>query len=106
MKVITENRSNAHVLKKLSALHRVSPEVSSLQPVYLTFYLVKPIPIAKVSIKQLSNFKTSFSTLTDVHEAFDHVLDEIENKYHTKIDYPVAEFIIVVGKKIKIKKII
>jgi len=34
----------------------------------------------------------------DVHEAFDHVLDEIELVYHTKIDYPVAEFIIVVGK--------
>lgn len=41
-----------------------------------------------------------FSLLADVHEAFDHVLDEIENKYHTKIDYPVAEFIIVVGKNI------
>jgi hypothetical protein len=34
---------------------------------------------------------------TDVHEAFDHVLDEIEAAYHTKVDYPVAEFIICFG---------
>jgi hypothetical protein len=33
----------------------------------------------------------------DVHEAFDHVLDEIEDAYHTKVDYPVAEFVIVFG---------
>ncbi len=33
----------------------------------------------------------------DVHEAVDHVLDEIERVYHTTIDYPMAEFIIVVG---------
>ena len=33
----------------------------------------------------------------DVHEAFDHVLDEIEAVYHTKVDYPVAEFIICFG---------
>ncbi len=33
----------------------------------------------------------------DVREAIDHVLDEIELRYHTKIDYPVAEFIILVG---------
>jgi hypothetical protein len=32
-----------------------------------------------------------------VHEAFDHVLDEIEAAYHTKVDYPVAEFVIVFG---------
>ena len=33
----------------------------------------------------------------DVREAVDHVLDEIERKYHTKVDYPMAEFIIVIG---------
>ena len=33
----------------------------------------------------------------DVHEAMDHVLDEIEEKYHTKIDYPVAGFVICCG---------
>lgn len=33
----------------------------------------------------------------DVREAIDHVLDEIEIRYHTKVDYPVAEFVIVLG---------
>ena len=33
----------------------------------------------------------------DVHEAIDRVLDELEKEYNTKIDYPVAEFIIVLG---------
>jgi len=33
----------------------------------------------------------------DVHEAMDHVLDEIEKQYNTKIDYPVAGFVICFG---------
>lgn len=33
----------------------------------------------------------------DVHEAMDHVLDEIEARYSTKIDYPVSEFVICLG---------
>ena len=33
----------------------------------------------------------------DVRESIDKVLDELENIYHTTIDYPVAEFIIVFG---------
>jgi hypothetical protein len=36
--------------------------------------------------------------ISDVHEAVDNVLEEIQKTYHTKkIDYPVAEFIIVLG---------
>lgn len=33
----------------------------------------------------------------DVHEAMDHVLDEIERQYNTKVDYPVAGFVICFG---------
>ena len=33
----------------------------------------------------------------DVHEAIDHVLDEIEKQYNTTIDYPVAGFVICFG---------
>ena len=33
----------------------------------------------------------------DVHEAFDQVLEEIENDYGTKIDFPVAGFAICIG---------
>ena len=33
----------------------------------------------------------------DVRESIDNVLDEIEDVYHTKVDYPVAEFVIVLG---------
>ena len=33
----------------------------------------------------------------DVHEAFDRVLEEIENDYGTKIDFPVAGFAICFG---------
>ena len=33
----------------------------------------------------------------DIHEAMDNVLDEIEKEYHTKIDYPVAGFVICMG---------
>ena len=33
----------------------------------------------------------------DIHEAMDNVLDEIEKEYHTKIDYPVAGFVICLG---------
>ena len=46
------------------------------------------------NLKHVSN---SSCLLSDVHEAFDHVLDEIEAVYHTKVDYPVAEFIICFG---------
>jgi len=33
----------------------------------------------------------------DVKESMDHLLDEIENQYHVPVDYPLAEFIILVG---------
>ncbi len=33
----------------------------------------------------------------DVRESFDHILDEIQDAYHTTVDYPVAEFVIVQG---------
>jgi zinc transporter 1/2/3 len=33
----------------------------------------------------------------DVRLAIDHVLDEIEKKYHKTVDYPVSEFIMLVG---------
>lgn len=33
----------------------------------------------------------------DIHESIDRVLDEMEKVYHTRVDYPVAEFIIVFG---------
>ncbi len=33
----------------------------------------------------------------DVRESVDRVLDEIEAAYHTRVDYPVAEFVIVLG---------
>ncbi len=33
----------------------------------------------------------------DVRDSVDNVLDEIEAAYHTKVDYPMAEFIIVIG---------
>ena len=33
----------------------------------------------------------------DVRESMDHLLDEIENLYHVPVDYPLAEFIILVG---------
>lgn len=33
----------------------------------------------------------------DVHEAWDHVLDEIERRYNTTIDYPVQGFVTCCG---------
>ncbi len=33
----------------------------------------------------------------DVHEAWDHILDEIERKYKTRIDYPVQGFVTCFG---------
>ena len=34
---------------------------------------------------------------SDVRESVNNVLDEIEDRYHTKVDYPMADFIIVFG---------
>ena len=55
-------------------------------------------PKSRINLKDL-NWKQQehFCFVSDVHEAFDHVLDEIEDTYHTKVDYPVAEFVIVFG---------
>ena len=33
----------------------------------------------------------------DVKESMDHLLDEIQSEYHVPVDYPLAEFIILVG---------
>ena len=40
----------------------------------------------------------AFGIFADIHESVDAVLEEIARVYHTqRIDYPVAEFIIVFG---------
>lgn len=94
-----------NVYEKLIIL--VGMFVATLTFAMLPFKLVGSTRLSAKSKKAVS-FASCFSggvfiaaclldLFPDVHEAIDHVLDEIEDVYQTKIDYPVAEFVIVLG---------
>ncbi len=97
------------------ALGAVTEKIIILVGMFIATYVFSLIPIKLVgSTRMSSKMKTVVSLgscfsggvflaaclldlFPDVHEAMDHVLDEIEKIYKTEVDYPVAEFVIVMG---------
>ena len=56
-----------------------------------------PLKALAMSLSKVFLAACIMDLFPDVKESMDHLLDEIENQYHVPVDYPLAEFVILVG---------